>query len=184
MRGILRLSAPPKRSGPSRVARVHRTRTTATLLVTVAVTALSGCVTVQRPPVSGPSAVPSRPSAPRPDGAAGPRRTEPQVVQAPAREALELIGPSRKPSPDTRAARPAPRSAPEEASGTPPRRRHTVPQPKERREPHRPAPRNATPAVPKGVPMNQQDVCALGRKYGGWKADSPQAVICKDTYGR
>jgi hypothetical protein len=32
--------------------------------------------------------------------------------------------------------------------------------------------------------MNQQDVCALGRKYGGWKADSPESVICKGAYGR
>ncbi|MEU0457308.1 hypothetical protein ABZ322_30855, partial [Streptomyces sp. NPDC006129] len=28
------------------------------------------------------------------------------------------------------------------------------------------------------------DVCALGRRYGGWRADSPEATICQDTYGR
>ncbi|NKQ27809.1 hypothetical protein [Streptomyces galbus] len=28
------------------------------------------------------------------------------------------------------------------------------------------------------------DVCALGKRYGGWRADSPQAVICERTYGR
>ncbi|MER6633057.1 hypothetical protein ABT301_33370, partial [Streptomyces sp. NPDC000987] len=62
------------------MARVHRTTTTATLLLTVAVSALAGCVTVQRPPASGP------PVAPRP---------EPRTVQAPAREALTTTSPSR-----------------------------------------------------------------------------------------
>ncbi|MGW4735428.1 hypothetical protein ACWEQC_40860, partial [Streptomyces shenzhenensis] len=60
---------------------MHRTTTAAALLVTVAVSALSGCVTVQHPPTAGPpSAASARPSAPRPDGSA-----EPRVVQAPAR---------------------------------------------------------------------------------------------------
>jgi hypothetical protein len=27
------------------------------------------------------------------------------------------------------------------------------------------------------------DVCALGKKYGGWRSDSPEAVICDRTYG-
>ncbi|MER5826255.1 hypothetical protein ABT086_29330, partial [Streptomyces mirabilis] len=61
---------------------MHRTTTAATLLVTMATAALSGCVTVQRPPAptlpTAPTA-PSRPSPPRPDGKAGP-----QIVQAPA----------------------------------------------------------------------------------------------------
>ncbi|KPI00807.1 lipoprotein, partial [Actinobacteria bacterium OK074] len=38
-------------------------------------------------------------------------------------------------------------------------------------------------AVPKAVPKNA-DVCALGRKYGGWPKDSPQSTICKNAYGR
>ncbi|MGV9572128.1 hypothetical protein ACWDRX_22415, partial [Streptomyces nigra] len=28
------------------------------------------------------------------------------------------------------------------------------------------------------------DVCALGRKYGGWRADSQEARICDQAYGR
>ncbi|MFF0200106.1 hypothetical protein [Streptomyces sp. NPDC005017] len=28
------------------------------------------------------------------------------------------------------------------------------------------------------------DVCALGRKYGGWRADSPEARVCEQAYGR
>ncbi|MDX2998500.1 hypothetical protein PV460_37245, partial [Streptomyces scabiei] len=69
---------------------MHRptTTATATLLVTVAVSALSGCVTTHRPPPPQASPVPSLPSEPRPDGTGGTA-----IVQAPAREALELIGP-------------------------------------------------------------------------------------------
>jgi hypothetical protein len=43
------------------------------------------------------------------------------------------------------------------------------------------------PGVPKSlrkdIPENT-DVCALGRTYGGWRADSPEATICRQTYGR
>ncbi|WP_327427104.1 hypothetical protein [Streptomyces sp. NBC_01236] len=151
---------------------MHRTTTTATLLVTVAVTALSGCVTVQRPPASGPQTAPSRPSTPRTDS-----KAEPQIVQAPAREALELIGPSRKPSPS--AATPH-RAAPPPTAAAPviPPRRHPTAHP----EPRRPEARVAVPLVSPEVPKNP-DVCALGRTYGGWKADSPEAVICTGAYG-
>ncbi|WP_354670153.1 hypothetical protein [Streptomyces sp. S.PNR 29] len=38
-------------------------------------------------------------------------------------------------------------------------------------------------SVRKNVRRNT-DVCALGRKYGGWRADSPEATICRQTYGR
>ncbi|MEU0074406.1 hypothetical protein ABZ027_33440 [Streptomyces sp. NPDC006332] len=167
---------------------MHRTTTTATLLVTVAVSALAGCVTVQRPPVSGPPAVPARPAAPRPDG-----REQPQVVQAPAREALEMIGPSRRPEP---AAPPstAPARTPQEQ---PPRTRPVRPARPEPRHPDpghlRPrhpavgqprAPRVEIPDVPRTVPQGPQDVCALGKKYGGWQPGSPESTICQQTYGR
>ncbi|GAA5036769.1 hypothetical protein [Streptomyces siamensis] len=152
---------------------MHRTTTTATLLVAAAVTALSGCVTVQRPPSPGPPPAPPRPAAPRPDG-----KGEPQIVQAPAKEALELIGPSRKPS--ERAAAPH-RATPPPAATTPaapPHRDRPAPQP----APHRPDTHRVEPPVPTGLPRGS-DVCALGRKYGGWKADSPEAIICKKAYG-
>jgi hypothetical protein len=185
VRANLRLSAVPHRAGPDIVARVQRTTTTATLLVTVAVSALSGCVTVQRPPESGPpSAAPSgeRGSAPRPDGTAGPRD-----VQAPAREALEMISPSRRAQPK------APEPAPAE-----PTREAPADHPRPRPRPHPPADhpdsrhhwrsRVDIPDVTRPFPTNpapeSTDVCALGRKYGGWRADSPEAVICRQTYGR
>ncbi|AVH60113.1 MULTISPECIES: hypothetical protein [Streptomyces] len=153
---------------------MHRTTTTATLLVTVAVTALSGCVTVQRPPASGAPTAPARPAAPRPDGEA-----DPQIVQAPAREALELIGPSRKPSPSARTAHRAAPPPPAAAPAAPPRR------PAPRPEPRQPEPRVAVPpaAISPELPQNT-DVCALGRKYGGWQPDSPEAVICEGAYGQ
>lgn len=177
MRGILRLSAVPKRARTSRVARVHRTTTTATLLVTVAVSALAGCVTVQRPPVSGPV---TAPSAPKPEG-----RAEPQIVQAPAQEALELIGPSRRPErkpPATRRptqAAPAPTAPP--ARPTPP----SHPRPAHPR-PERPSPQRPRVEIPDLVDSVREntDVCALGQKYGGWGKDIPASRICEETYGR
>nr|WP_085209861.1 hypothetical protein [Streptomyces sp. Amel2xC10] len=155
------------------MARVQRTTTTATLLVTVAVSALTGCVTVQAPTGPAPgAAVPSRASVPGPDGRAGTR-----VVQAPAREALEMTGtgPSRGPE---RSAAPA-----EGQRVAPARPRPAQPRPLPRPAPpkrQRPAaPRTEIPDVRGGA-----DVCALGRKYGGWKRDSPEATICDQAYGR
>ncbi|WUJ39232.1 hypothetical protein OG780_34555 [Streptomyces sp. NBC_00386] len=153
---------------------MHRTTTTATLLVAVAVTALTGCVTVQRPPASGPPAAPAGRTAPHPDSKGGPR-----TVQAPAREALQRVGPSREPSPDAAARHrvaPPPRAV---APPAPPRHAHPAPLPEPRQPRHR-------TAVPPGAPDlgKHPDVCALGRKYGGWNANSPEAVICAKTYGR
>ncbi|MEV7889838.1 hypothetical protein ACWD3I_13730 [Streptomyces sp. NPDC002817] len=161
---------------------MHRTTTTATLLVTVAVSALSGCVTVQHPSVApGPPVVPSQPAAPRPDG-----RAEPQVVQAPAQEALQLIESSRK----SRRSAPRPKEAPPSSAAAPapgqqaprsqPHARPAHPQPG---HPEAPRPHVGIPDVAAQVPKNP-DVCKLGKQYGGWRKDSPEAVICERTYGR
>ncbi|MFE9097496.1 hypothetical protein [Streptomyces sp. NPDC007264] len=153
---------------------MHRTTTTATLLlVTVAVSALSGCVTVQRPPAPGAPPAPSRPSAPRPDGSG-----QPHAVQAPAREALEMVRPSDVPSPSAAArhgstARPDPGAAwtagPHRPSTTPSR---SLPGPYTGGQP------TASVAIP-----GNADVCALGRSYGRWRPDSPEATICGRVYG-
>lgn len=146
----------------------------------VAVSALAGCVTVQYPPAPGPPAAPSEPSVPRPD-----KKAEPQVVQAPAQEALERVGPDRRPESTAPPQRPAP-AAPAEP---PPPRSHPRAHPHPHPRPAHPEPRrHAPPRVE--VPDVQKDargngnVCALGKKYGGWRSDSPEAVICEGTYGR
>ncbi|MDG9707242.1 hypothetical protein [Streptomyces sp. DH10] len=171
---------------------MHRTTTTATLLVTVAVSALTGCTTVRHAPVPGPPAAPSRPSAPQPEG-----RTQTQIVQAPAREALQLIEESRRPEPTAPATRPAtPPAASPERMRPPPGIREVRPRPArpERPEPAPRSPRRPPTDLPdvsdsvrqdvhENIP-NSTDVCALGRRYGGWRADSPEATICRDTYGR
>jgi len=161
---------------------MHRTTTTATLLVTVAVSALTGCVTVQRPPASAPVPGPSQPSAPRPDG-----RAEPQIVQAPADEALERIGPHRRPESRTRPTQRSTPAAPAAPAGQPATpRSHPRPAHPEHRRPERPAPQRPPveiPDVTESVRKNT-DVCALGNKYGGWRKDSPEATICEQTYSR
>ncbi|MFF9204995.1 hypothetical protein ACF1AE_24870 [Streptomyces sp. NPDC014986] len=149
--------------------------------MTVAVSALSGCVTVQRPLAPGPATAPSQ-REPRPAGKDGT-----QVVQAPAREALEMVGPSRPARPP--ASPPggaAPTARPPERS-TPPdgRNGRSRPEPGGRATPRRPPaalPGVAGPVRPDA--SGSPDLCALGRQYGGWRADSPEAAICRETYGR
>ncbi|MGW1004734.1 hypothetical protein [Streptomyces sp. NPDC002520] len=161
---------------------MHRTTTTAALLVTVAVSALTGCVTVQRPatPAPPPDTVPSQPTAPRPDGSA-----EPRVVEAPAQEALEMAGPSHRPRHTEPDAPHRETSAPHRppAPTTTPRSPHSEHQgrsghPDQAGEQHVDIPGVTRPA-PK-----EPDVCALGRQFGGWSKDSPEAVICERQYGR
>lgn len=111
-------------------------------------------------------------------------------MQAPAREALEMIGPSRRPKP---AAPSSPAAAvppaPARTWQQPPRPQPVRPEPR-RPQPRHPAaghplqPRAEIPDVPRTIPQNQQDVCALGKKYGGWRAGSPESTICEQTYGR
>ncbi|MFD7064681.1 hypothetical protein [Streptomyces sp. NPDC059906] len=167
------------------MARVHRTTTTATLLVTVAVSALTGCTTVRGPAAADPSAAGARSSAPRPDGPA-----EPRVVQAPAREALEMIGPS--PTPERATAEPRRTKAP-----APPAARHRLPAGATEQRPaapaapeHTRAPATHRPRVPEPPGGSGEgtggkaDVCSLGKQYGGWRPGSPEARICEHAYGR
>ncbi|WP_328429137.1 hypothetical protein [Streptomyces sp. NBC_00443] len=165
---------------------MHRTTTTATLLVTVAISALSGCTTVERPPTSDGPTAPSQPAEPRPSG-----HRDPEIVQAPAREALAFIGPSRRPTPTSSAAHSTSPGSPPTAHTPPAPDSHPRPRP-ERQEPRRPArkvpkaPPFEIPDVPDStrpeVPKNT-NVCALGKQYGGWRADSPESRICEQTYG-
>lgn len=183
MRGMLRLSVPRGAPGASRVARVHRTTTTATLLVTVAVSALSGCMTVQRPLAPGPATAPAQGTGPRP--AVG---NETSIVQGPASEALGMVpspSPEKSSSPSHRATATAvpDRDAPSDDRNG--RTRPARPSPGGEDTPRRPPvelPGAAAPVHPGGD--SRPDLCALGREYGGWRADSQEAAICQDAYGR
>ncbi|MEU2761063.1 hypothetical protein [Streptomyces sp. NPDC007094] len=157
---------------------MQRTRITARLLVGLAVTAVSGCVSV------GPGTAPSPPPGPGTTGSA--QDVAPQVVQPPGHEELAVVpDPSR---PSARAASPAPPAAgsPSEAGRAGPAGAARPPgraDPPRRRAPDRApgVPSVAVPALP-GVPGGA-DVCALGSGYGGWPADSPQGRICSEAYG-
>ncbi|MFJ4810722.1 hypothetical protein [Streptomyces longwoodensis] len=157
---------------------MQRTTTTATLLVATALTALTGCVTVQDHP-SAPGAPPSASSRPRSDSPAGA-----QVAQAPAREALESVdasGPSHPASGKGRW------TADEGASGRRPAPHPLPAHPAPHRTGRSPVEVPDARGVAKGrsdAARRTTDVCALGKRYGGWRADSLQAVICEGTYGR
>ncbi|MBT2439713.1 hypothetical protein J7E93_06175 [Streptomyces sp. ISL-36] len=153
---------------------MHGTRTTVKILVGVAVAALSGCVSVEVPPA--PPASPQEISRPTQDVA-------PQIVEGPAREALEAALP--EPPPPSASApataqqeersgkgngkgRAGARKAKERPSAPPQKRRRPGGEPPTRMEP----------------PRNRADVCDLGERYGGWGRDSDQAKICRSTYRR
>jgi hypothetical protein len=109
-------------------------------------------------------------------------------VQAPAQEALQLIESSRKSRPSAPAPQEAPPSAAAPATEQRAPRSHPHPEPDrpEVRHPEAPQPqrpRVEIPDVAKQVPKNP-DVCKLGKQYGGWRKDSPEAAICEQTYGR
>ncbi|BDH05043.1 lipoprotein [Streptomyces seoulensis] len=138
----------------------------------MAVSALTGCMTVHGPavPASGPAGPPSRPAAARPDGSALPR-----MEQGPAREALERTGHS--------PAAPAPRPPAAAAPAPPePQRPPAAPAPR-RAYPEQRRQRADTPHPPPRTVPRVPNVCALGKKYGGWPRNSPQSTICDRAYG-
>ncbi|MFD5966700.1 hypothetical protein ACFWGR_10765 [Streptomyces sp. NPDC060311] len=151
----------------------------------MAVSALTGCTTVKGPAVDDPSGAGARSSAPRPEGPA-----EPRVVQAPAREALEMIAPSPGPERATgeprRTPPPAHRSAPHDPPATrAPRRSARPAAPEPTRAPAAPRPRVPDlPGTSDAGAGGKADVCSLGKQYGGWRPGSPEARICEQAYGR
>ncbi|WP_235023682.1 hypothetical protein [Streptomyces sp. WAC05374] len=163
---------------------MQRTRITAKVLATVAVAAVSGCVSVD----PGPASVPAAPDAIHPAG----QDVAPQILEGPAREALEAaLPPTRPPAP--RAPSPAPpappaddtRHAPEAAPPAPPRaepraeRPVRLPSAQDVRERLPRIERPDVPAVRDTVP----DVCEVGRTHGGWAPGSRQAAVCREAYG-
>ncbi|MCL7376556.1 hypothetical protein [Streptomyces sp. 35G-GA-8] len=147
------------------------------ILMGVAVTAVSGCMAVEPHASPGPSPRPGTSSGIQPPGA-----PEPLIIEAPAKEALEAVVPPSAP-------RSAPRSS---AESRPPARDRPTPdrtngstrppatsRPERRHEDRPEEQRHSTPSPAPAI----ADVCALGERYGQWPKDSPQARICRDTYG-
>lgn len=166
------------------MTRVHRKTIRAALLVTVAVSALAGCVTVQRPPAPGPPVGAARLSEPHPDA-----RTR-QVIQAPAREALEMIAPSRPTKSPASPSHRATPTAPSPKKTAPLDDRNPWPAPGGPADGRAASSRTPAAEVSKAADAVRRDlrgraeICDLGREYGRWPADSPEAAICEKTYGR
>ncbi|MER5873298.1 hypothetical protein [Streptomyces sp. NPDC002044] len=179
---------------------MHPTRTTTTLLLGVAcaVSAVSGCVSVNpapaRPAAPPAAGVPPR-HEPRHEPRGGPGAA-PVVVRAPALEALETVpGRSARPAASDQAHRSAQRTAPEATGGLP----RAVPPVPDIPEPATPAEplterqggrgHQARPDAEAGrrlvreLPVRPADVCALGRRHGRWHPDSPEARICAGVRG-
>lgn len=144
---------------------MHRVSTTA-LLLAAFLPAAAGCVTVG-PPSPGRAVSPS-PDPAGPHGSARPA----EILEAPAREALEYIGPrptSPAPTAPDRSAAPAAPSAsaaPPGATGAP-----AAPAPAR--------PRSPGPALP----TSERQLCALSDRWDVLPPDSRAARICKERYG-
>ncbi|MFE6668530.1 hypothetical protein ACFVFH_33840 [Streptomyces sp. NPDC057697] len=154
---------------------MQRTRITVSLLVGVAVTTLSGCVSVQ----------PHADVPPRPRSSGPTQDLSPQIVLPPVHDSLGAVP---VPEPSATASRPT--------DGVPRETHHPVPRaprPQQRQQWRQPSvtrtrPHHAPPAVTVPVPappapVSGTGICALGRGYGHWPAGSPQSRICDDTYG-
>jgi hypothetical protein len=135
---------------------VHRTITKAALLIFVAVLGLTGCVTVS----------PSSRS-----GAAG---EEPQIVQAPADEALDHLMRRRSASP--RAHRPTRAKAPPRPPSAPRRAAPYIPLP---RLPALPLPvPDVRHVQPHGTALRQHEACTLRRDFGEWQSGGRHLSLC------
>ncbi|MEU8759396.1 hypothetical protein [Streptomyces sp. NPDC048659] len=165
---------------------MHGTRTTVRILAGVAMAALSGCVAVE-PPSPAPPAVPS-PADARPGHAVAP-----QIVQGPAREALEAAMPDPTPEPrssverrrDSGGASGGGSGGRSGTDGTSGRNGEAAPRATARPRPgggH--GPEVDLPGLLKKPPRSAAEICELGARYGGWSPDSEQARICRGTYGR
>ncbi|MFB7517263.1 hypothetical protein [Streptomyces sp. NPDC056144] len=171
------------------------TRTTAKILVGAAVAALTGCISVDTPPtVPAPSPAPAAESSVLPA-----HEVAPQIVEGPAREALEAALPDTPPPAAAPRVTPAPEPGPPAPVPEQPRRRAAPPAqqraprpeaaPRHREKEAHPAPRASVPEIeelaklPKKAPVSRADICDLGERYGGWAPGSDQAKICHGTYG-
>ncbi|HEX5569141.1 MAG TPA: hypothetical protein VFY14_19860 [Streptomyces sp.] len=156
--------------------------TSALALAGVALTAVSGCVTV----VGGPRPETDAPTSPPTGGPAPPERDgRPRIVPGPAREALarapvETGGPPGADSGPTREGGQPSSSAP--PAPLPP----SGPRPTPRRPPreHVPPGGDRPGRASTGAPTwSGRELCVLGERYGGWAPHSEQARLCREVYG-
>ncbi|WP_406509555.1 hypothetical protein [Streptomyces sp. NBC_00212] len=150
---------------------MHRTRNALKLMTAVAALTVCGCVSgcVSVDARTTPSQPPAAPPA-RPQGEVAP---QPQIVQAPAREALDTVLPPDTPSP-------SPPPPPKAEQPDAPRHHHHSRAEQPRHYPAAPRKQHPRPAP---APPASGGICALGQGYGGWQADSPEARICREAYG-
>lgn len=181
---------------------MHPTRTTTTLLLGVAcaVSAVSGCVSVNPAPAR--TAVPPAAGVPPRHEPRGGPGAAPVAVRAPALEALESLesleaapGRPARPTASTQAHRSAQRTAPEASGGLhraappvpdipePPGPGEPVTEPRGGRGDHARPGAAAGRELLRELPVRPADVCALGRRHGRWHPDSPEARICAGVRG-
>ncbi|MFJ7208904.1 hypothetical protein ACIQWR_35910 [Streptomyces sp. NPDC098789] len=185
---------------------MHPTRTTTKLLLGVAcaVSAVSGCVSVSphAPQPAGAASAEPPPPHQQHDPHGGPGAA-PVVVMAPALEALKAV-PAGRGQPQAAAGGAAQRSTPGGAARPergPAEAAPPVPDiPEPARPPSGPAVRHHGRGHGHGgaeqgpqaelerqlmpaLPVRPADVCALGRRHGGWQPDSPEARICGGVHG-
>ncbi|MFD9820858.1 hypothetical protein [Streptomyces violascens] len=149
---------------------MHRTRNALRLMTAVAALTVCGCVSgcVSVDARTTPTRPPAAPPA-RPPGGGAPQT---QIVQAPAREALNSVMPPDAPSP-------SPPPPPKAEQPDAPRHHHHPRAEQPEHHPAAPRKRHPRPAPPPA----SGDICALGEGYGGWRPDSPEARICREAYG-
>ncbi|MFE5856761.1 hypothetical protein ACFQ61_26575 [Streptomyces sp. NPDC056500] len=131
---------------------------------------LSGCVTVPAEP---------RPVRWLPSERHTPVVT-PQIVQGPAREALERMpaDPVELPPAAPRQTHLPPSSAPQADDAPPRRSRPSTPR---RTDTPRPTPPAVRPS-PTALPTTIRDVCALGEHYGALDPDGATGRICREWH--
>ncbi|MFD7167963.1 hypothetical protein [Streptomyces violascens] len=151
---------------------MHRTRNALKLMTAVAALTVCGCVSgcVSVDARTTPTRPPAAPPA-RPPGGGAPQT---QIVQAPAREALDSAMPPDAPSPS-----PPPPPPPKAEQPDAPRHHHHPRAEQPEHHPAAPRKRHPRPAPPPA----SGDICALGEGYGGWRPDSHEARICREAYG-
>ncbi|WP_282793313.1 hypothetical protein [Streptomyces sp. CC224B] len=169
---------------------MRRSTTTMALLVSVTVTAVSGCVGVDRTSAGPGGAAPT--GSPERSAGAGDRPPPvPEPTQAPGHDRLQRAGappavPARAATIGTAPApaAPAPPDPPPTAApADAPVRVDRPPKPPRPEPRQRPPRRPEKPSRPPAQARGETDICALGERFGRWRPDSPEAVICREVYG-